>query len=103
MDSCRPRKLDPGLAQTYSKPRDLRTSTMKSPPGRSAVSASTLTAGVPLSASRAAAEGALAAFVGAVSWARAGRAVGTNAAAPVAAALFRKLRRFGRLIVPSLT
>src|SRR5713226_8441639 len=32
-----PRKLDPGLAQTYSKPSDFRTSTMKSEPVRSAV------------------------------------------------------------------
>src|SRR5882672_3442610 len=32
-----PRKLDPGFAQTYSKPSDLITSTMKSDPVRSAV------------------------------------------------------------------
>src|SRR5437868_9761226 len=32
-----PRKLEPGLEATYSNPRDLITSTMKSEPGRSAV------------------------------------------------------------------
>src|SRR5580700_6926646 len=35
-----PRKLDPGLAHTYSKPSDLITSTMKSDPVRSAVKTS---------------------------------------------------------------
>src|ERR1700733_7730305 len=40
-DSCKLRKLDPGTAATYSKPRDLRTSTMKSEPGRSVVRTST--------------------------------------------------------------
>src|SRR5579864_151719 len=34
MDSCRPRKLEPGLAAQYSIPSDLMTSTMKSAPGR---------------------------------------------------------------------
>src|SRR6266850_6329224 len=34
IDSWRPRKLEPGLAATYSKPSDLRTSTMKSDPLR---------------------------------------------------------------------
>src|ERR1700730_6007771 len=34
MDSCRPRKLDPGLEAQYSMPSDLMTSTMKSAPGR---------------------------------------------------------------------
>src|SRR6476659_955968 len=34
IDSCRPRKLDPGLAATYSKPSDFSTSTMKSEPLR---------------------------------------------------------------------
>src|SRR5689334_10828544 len=44
-DSCRPRKLEPGLAQMYSKPRDLRTSSIKSEPERSTVSVSTLETG----------------------------------------------------------
>src|SRR5579871_205493 len=35
IDSCSPRKLEPGLAAQYSIPRDLITSTMKSEPGRS--------------------------------------------------------------------
>src|ERR1700677_2229296 len=39
-DSCNPRKLEPGLAQTKSNPRDLSTSTIKSDPGRSVVRAS---------------------------------------------------------------
>src|SRR4026207_248048 len=34
MDSCRLRKLDPGLDATYSMPVALMTSTMKSEPGR---------------------------------------------------------------------
>src|ERR671933_451754 len=33
IDSCRLRKLEPGLAATYSRPSDLMTSTMKSEPG----------------------------------------------------------------------
>src|SRR3982751_4276374 len=39
-DSCSPRKLDPGLAQTYSKPSALMVSTMKSEPARPPVSTS---------------------------------------------------------------
>src|ERR671938_2191179 len=35
MDSCRLRKLEPGLAATYSRPSAFSTSTMKSEPGRS--------------------------------------------------------------------
>src|SRR5258708_22930129 len=42
IDSCSPRKLEPGLAEMYSKSRDLITSTMKSEPGRSVVSTSGL-------------------------------------------------------------
>ena len=34
MDSCRPRKLEPGLAAQYSMSSDLMTSIMKSAPGR---------------------------------------------------------------------
>ncbi len=36
-----PRNADPGLEATYSKPRVLMTSTMKSEPGRSVVQTST--------------------------------------------------------------
>src|ERR1700733_4526592 len=42
IDSCSPRKLEPGLAERYSKSRDLTTSTMKSEPGRFVVSTSGL-------------------------------------------------------------
>src|SRR5712691_6409356 len=34
IDSCRPRKLEPGFAATYSKPSDFSTSSMKSEPLR---------------------------------------------------------------------
>src|SRR6266542_2575236 len=37
IDSCSPSKLDPGLAPTYSKPRLLMTSTMKSDAGCSMI------------------------------------------------------------------
>src|SRR3984885_2790625 len=42
IDSCSPRKLEPGFAERYSKSRDLTTSTMKSEPGRFVVSTSGL-------------------------------------------------------------
>src|SRR2546423_290408 len=59
-DSCSERKLEPGLAATYSKPSDLSTSTMKSDPGFSTVSTSTAsTPGEtgPVSAANCAADG----------------------------------------------
>src|SRR5690349_10614085 len=77
----------------YSIPRDLRTSTMKSDPGRSLVRISTL-AGVPVSAWRVAASGAVTRGVcGTGCWAcaRPPPAVNTTALSP---ALCRKLRRF---------
>src|SRR5882724_4900682 len=49
IDSCRPRKDEPGFAATYSKPRDLMTSIMKSEPGRSTVYTPTLGGGGPVS------------------------------------------------------
>src|ERR1700723_3875393 len=49
MDSCRPRKVEPGFAQMYSMPRDLMTSTMKSDPGPSVVTTSAAR-GFPVSA-----------------------------------------------------
>src|SRR5258705_11214378 len=49
MDSCSPRKLEPGFEQTYSMPSVLMTSTMKSEPVRSAVRTSA-GEGVPASA-----------------------------------------------------
>src|ERR1700722_16524391 len=88
-DSCRPRKLDPGLAHTYSNPSVLSTSTMKSEPVRSAVRISTLE-GVPTSAS-----GDIASGIARRSSAGCAATVpGTAAkAAAPAAALFRKFRR----------
>jgi hypothetical protein len=43
IDSCSPRKLDPGLAHTYSKPSALIVSTMKSEPARPPVNGSSAT------------------------------------------------------------
>src|SRR5580765_735589 len=57
IDSCRPRKDEPGLAATYSKPSDLITSTMKSEPGRSVVYTSTRGGGGLVSAATPFAEG----------------------------------------------
>src|SRR5579871_514382 len=88
MDSCSPRKLEPGLAKRYSKPSDLSTSTMKSEPGRSAVSTSTFAGG---SVSRAS-SGALAGRV-ACACCCAPAGCPAASAAPVTA-LFRNLRRF---------
>src|ERR1700733_753364 len=89
MDSCSPRKLDPGFAQTYSNPSDLITSTIKSDPVRSAVRTS---APDGTSASAAADIGG-----GTVRFSSAGgaaTAAGTAAkAAAPAAAPFRKFRR----------
>src|ERR1041385_2076305 len=89
-----PRKLEPGLAATYSRLSDFSTSTMKSPPGRSVVTISASSEG---SVSRGAI-GAVAGLAGAA--AGAGGAVCASApaalptrAAPVTAALFRKSRR----------
>src|SRR5579863_8134037 len=94
MDSCRPRKLDPGLAQMYSKPRDFSTSTMKSEPGRSAVSTSTEGETGPVSSASALAEGAVTARRLAGCCAAAGLVPAASAAAP-AAAPFRNRRRLG--------
>src|ERR1700676_27977 len=76
-DSCKPRKLEPGLAAMYSMPSVLNTSTMKSEPGRTLEVTST-TAWV--SGFRAAC------------WASAMGAVAASPAPP-AAARFRKPRR----------
>src|SRR5262245_46880712 len=84
-----PRKLEPGLAATNSKFSDLITSTMKSPPGRSVVSTSTVEDG---SVSRAGV-GALGEPGVEICGGAAEAAAGTSAAAPVTAALLRKPRR----------
>src|SRR5271154_5118714 len=90
IDSCNPRKLDPGFAKRYSKPSDLITSTMKSEPVRSVVSTSKVD-GVSASATGDIAGGGPARRTSGGS-ASAALGAATNAAAP-AAALFRKLRR----------
>src|SRR5581483_7099117 len=95
-DSCRPSKLEPGLAAAYSMPRSLTVWTMRSDPGR--VIARTVAGGRTLPASRANWEsvgpGALPAGVGASLGRRWASTMGvvTSAAAPVAAP-FRKPRR----------
>src|SRR5260370_28899023 len=91
-DSCRPRKLDPGLAATYSTPNDLMTSIMKAEPGRDVVCTSTIEGGaVSAAISFAVGVGALARFGSdCCAWATVG--VATSAAAP-AAAPFKNPRR----------
>src|SRR5580704_556321 len=89
MDSCKPRKLDPGQAQTYSKPSDLITSTMKSDPVRSAVSTSAPD-GTSVSATGDMGGGATRFTSAGVAATAAGPAA--SAAAPTAAP-FRKFRR----------
>src|ERR1017187_6520697 len=92
MDSCNARKLDPGFAQMYSKPIDFSTSTMKSEPGRSAVSTSTDGETGPVSSASARADGTAEPGCLAVCWASTGAVPAASAAAP-AAAPFRKPRR----------
>src|SRR5665213_1404244 len=91
IDSCSPRKLEPGFAQTYSNPSDLITSTMKSEPVRSTVSTSTLD-GVPTSASGDIGGGAPGATRGGTVGAPTTAEFVASIAAP-AAAPFRKSRR----------
>src|SRR5690242_17227875 len=89
IDSCSPRKLDPGLEQTYSIPSDLITSTMKSEPERDSVRTSSF-AGVPISASGGI--GAGGAFRAWSCCAREDAGFVANTVAPTAA-LFRNARR----------
>src|ERR1019366_5805567 len=86
-DSCKPRKLEPGLAAIYSKPRDLITSTMKSEPERSVVNASTFEGSTSLGSSRAEADCA-----GAGSFALIAVLLATSPATPPAAP-FKNYRR----------
>src|ERR1019366_2195665 len=90
-DSCKPSKLDPGLATANSMPRSLIVWTMRSEPGR--VIKRAAAGGRTLPASRASwswvGAGRAAAGVEEVRWASAIGAVVASAAAP-AAALFRK-------------
>src|SRR5438046_1509449 len=94
IDSCRPSKLEPGFAATYSNPSVLITSTMKSDAGCSTIRDRPPDGGVSVSAANWAFDGAAAAG-------RAGASGGcgsatdgwvTSAAAPTAAPL-RKPRR----------
>src|SRR5262245_854728 len=86
-----PRKLDPGLAATYSKSSDLMTSTMKSPPGLSVVNISTVEGG---SISRGGVGAmAVAGPCCAAAFVAPGTSAAAPAAAPVTAALLRKPRR----------
>src|SRR5580704_14712582 len=94
-----PRKAEPGLAATYSKPNFLMTSTMKSDPGRSVVQTSTRGGGV-VSAADCLAPGSGVGVAGrrasAASCAFAASGFTTSAAAPAAApaeAPFKKPRR----------
>src|SRR6266853_5230430 len=87
IDSCKPRKLEPGLEAIYSRPKDFRTSTMKSDPDRSVVSTST-----PEGSSSFGIIGAVADWAGTGCGAAIAEALATSPAAP-AAAPFRKLRR----------
>src|ERR1700733_3980724 len=97
-DSCKPSKLEPGLAATNSMPRSLMVCTMASEPGL--VMVRTETGGRALPASRASCSGVGAGVVPAgaaatsVVWrcAIAAGVVVASAAAP-AAALFKKPRR----------
>src|SRR5580704_13352352 len=57
MDSCSARKLEPGLAQQYSMPSVLMTSTMKSAPGRSLTSSSLGAGGASVSLATAESDG----------------------------------------------
>src|SRR6185295_14865898 len=92
IDSWMPRKLEPGLAATYSRLSALRTSTMKSPPGRSVVTMSTSGDGSASLGAIGALAGAAAAGTAVAVCASAAAALPTKAA-PVTAALFRKSRR----------
>src|SRR5262245_4235102 len=92
-DSCSPSKLEPGFAATYSKPSVLKTSTMKSEPGRSMMR-DEMAGGSPVSAANCAADGSGAPdLVGAdCAGSAATEGAATMAAAPAAAPL-RKPRR----------
>src|ERR1700732_4578764 len=93
-DSWRPRKLEPGLEQTYSMPSDLMTSTMKSEPERVSVRTSSF-AGVPISVS--AGRGGGGALRASICCAREAVGLAANAAAPTAA-LLRNARRSMELV-----
>src|SRR5437868_3238045 len=99
IDSCSARNVEPGFAATYSKPRDLITSSMKSDPGRSVVYTSTRGGGGLVSAATRAGLGSGVVARACAACAALGSAMAVlaapdpiRAAAP-AAAPFRKPRR----------
>src|SRR5712692_3559578 len=96
IDSCNPSKLDPGLAATYSMPRLLITSTMKSDAGFSTRRADALRGGGSVSARSCAAPGAAGVAGRAAAGSCAAPAIGAllaTSAAALTAAPFRKRRR----------
>src|SRR4051812_42108999 len=96
IDSCSPSKLDPGVAATYSIPRLLITSTMKSDAGFSTSRGDTPRGGGSVSARSCAEDGVTGApsgvATGVCALAVPGALLTTSPAAP-AAAPFRKRRR----------
>src|SRR5215471_21574946 len=95
IDSCSPRKLEPGFAQTYSKPSDLNTSTMKSDPLRW-LSPRTWTSPGGLASAAAVMIGVVGAAVACAGagWVDCASTVEPTIAAALASApVFRKLRR----------
>src|SRR6266545_1409078 len=106
IDSCSPSKLDPGLAPTNSKPRLLRTSTMKSDAGCSMIRELSCGGGGAVSADSCTLPGDAgtdrvgAAAGGCGSADAAGAVFATSAAAPIAAP-FRNRRRLVNLVICS--
>src|SRR5438552_3015856 len=96
IDSCSPSKLDPGLAGTYSMPRLLITSTMKSDAGLSTIRDDTTRGGASVSARSCAAAGGdgVPGRAADGAWAAAPTgALRVTSAAALTAAPFRKRRR----------
>src|SRR5262249_53510480 len=94
IDSCSPSKLEPGLAATYSMPRLLITSTIKSDAGFPTRRGDAARGGGSVSARSWAPAGAAArAWVDSCAAAAAAGVLGATSAAAPAAAPFRKRRR----------
>src|SRR6267378_2782885 len=85
IDSCSPSKLDPGFAATYSNPRALITSTMKSDPGWSTIRDWALEGG---------------ASVSALSWPLDGATGAERRASQKTTTIDGSFRRFGHRITP---
>src|SRR6516162_1290651 len=100
IDSCRARKLEAGIAAMYSKPRNFRTSTMKSAPGWSSVKTSTSVEGGSVSAANSLAVGKAAETARAVCVCAASPKLGfVTRAAVLIAAPFKKPRRLTRFFL----